>query len=86
MQINIWSDQFQVDWSDQFVFNVYTHSIFPCDTHSGVTVLFQYPSCILASADRVRLFARLRANVASLAPPTTREYISEQKVSGRFVI
>ncbi|CAG9769137.1 unnamed protein product [Ceutorhynchus assimilis] len=71
----------KVDWSDQFVFNVHAHSIFPCDTHSGgVTVLFQYPSCILNSGDKVRLFARLRANVASLAPPTTLEYISEQKV------
>ncbi|KAL1506427.1 hypothetical protein ABEB36_005798 [Hypothenemus hampei] len=71
----------KVEWSDQFVFNVHAHSIFPCDTHSGgITVLFQYPSCILASGDRVRLFARLRANVASLSPPTTLEYISEQKV------
>ncbi|XP_050312720.1 uncharacterized protein LOC126747859 isoform X1 [Anthonomus grandis grandis] len=71
----------KVDWSDQFVFNVHARSIFPCDTHSGgVTVLFQYPSCILATGDRVRLFARLRANVASLAPPTTLEYVAEQKV------
>ncbi|XP_048526054.1 uncharacterized protein LOC109534664 isoform X2 [Dendroctonus ponderosae] len=71
----------KVDWSDQFVFNVHAHSIFPCETHNGgVKVLFQYPSCILASGDRVRLFARLRANVASLAPPTTLEYIAEQKV------
>ncbi|XP_076253063.1 thrombospondin-1 like protein golden goal isoform X3 [Rhynchophorus ferrugineus] len=72
----------KVDWSDQFVFNVHAHSIFPCDTHNGgITVLFQYPSCILADRDRVRLFARLRANVASLAPPTSLEYISEQKIT-----
>ncbi|CAH0553889.1 unnamed protein product [Brassicogethes aeneus] len=71
----------KADWSEQFVFNVHAHSIFPCDAHSGgITVLFQYPSCILASGDRVRLFARLRANVASLAPPTTLEYVAEQRV------
>lgn len=29
---------------------------------------------------RVRLFGKLRANVASLAPPTSMEYISEQRV------
>ncbi|XP_018569476.1 uncharacterized protein LOC108909578 isoform X2 [Anoplophora glabripennis] len=71
----------KADWSEQFVFNVHAHSIFPCDVHNGgVTVLFQYPSCILAKGDRVRLFARLRANVASLAPPTTLEYVAEQRV------
>lgn len=46
----------------------------------GVNVLFQYPSCILATGDRVRLFARLRANVASLVPPTTLEYVAEQRI------
>lgn len=54
----------------------------PCDTHGGgVTVLFQYPSCILSSGDRVRLYARLRADVASLSPPTSMTYVSEQKVT-----
>lgn len=73
---------FQADWSDQFVFNVHARSIFPCEPHSGgITVLFQYPSCILASGDRVRLFARYRANVASLAPPTTLEYVAEQRIT-----
>ncbi|XP_017775966.1 PREDICTED: uncharacterized protein LOC108562210 isoform X2 [Nicrophorus vespilloides] len=71
----------KADWSEQFVFNVHARSIFPCETHEGISVLFQYPSCILASGDRVRLFARLRANVASLAPPTTLEYVAEQRVS-----
>ncbi|XP_066150361.1 uncharacterized protein gogo isoform X2 [Euwallacea fornicatus] len=71
----------KVDWSDQFVFNVHAHSIIPCDLHGGVTVLFEYPSCILANRDRVRLFGRLRANVASVAPPTSLEYVSEQKIA-----
>nr|XP_023026776.1 uncharacterized protein LOC111514755 [Leptinotarsa decemlineata] len=71
----------KVDWSEQFVFNVHARSIFPCDVlNGGITVLFQYPSCILATGDRVRLFARLRANVASLAPPTSLEYVAEQRV------
>ncbi|XP_068909443.1 uncharacterized protein gogo isoform X3 [Tenebrio molitor] len=71
----------KADWSEQFVFNVHARSIFPCDVHSGgITVLFQYPSCILATGDRVRLFARLRANVASLAPPTSLEYVAEKRV------
>lgn len=49
--------------------------------HSGgITVLFQYPSCILAQGDRVRVLARLQANVASLAPPTTLEYIAEHRI------
>ncbi|KAF2884467.1 hypothetical protein ILUMI_21705, partial [Ignelater luminosus] len=72
----------KADWSDQFVFNVHASSIFPCEVHGGgITVLFQYPSCILASGDRVRLFARLRANVASLTPPTSLEYVAEQRIS-----
>ncbi|KAB0800461.1 hypothetical protein PPYR_06201 [Photinus pyralis] len=72
----------KADWSEQFVFNVHARSIFPCEVHGGgITVLFQYPSCILASGDRVRLFARLRANVASLTPPTSLEYVAEQRIS-----
>lgn len=64
------------------MFNVYAPSIFPCDVHSGgIKVFFQYPSCILATGDRVRLKARLRANVASLAPPTTLEYVAEQRIT-----
>ncbi|XP_050515763.1 uncharacterized protein LOC114336298 [Diabrotica virgifera virgifera] len=71
----------KVNWSDQFVFNVHARSIFPCDVHSGgITVLFEYPSCILPVGDRIRLYAKLRVNVASLDPPTTLEYISEQRV------
>ncbi|KAK4882591.1 hypothetical protein RN001_005910 [Aquatica leii] len=72
----------KADWSEQFVFNVHARSIFPCEVHGGgVAVLFQYPSCILTSGDRVRVFARLRANVASLTPPTSLEYVAEQRIS-----
>lgn len=60
----------QADWSEQFVFNVHARSISPCDPHTGIGVLFEYPACILDRADRIRLFGKLRADVASLAPPT----------------
>ena len=70
----------QADWSDQFVFNVHARSISPCDPHTGIGVLFEYPACILDRADRVRLFGKLRADVASLAPPTTLHYVTEQRV------
>ncbi|XP_017012450.2 uncharacterized protein gogo [Drosophila takahashii] len=69
-----------VDWSDEFVFNVYARSIFPCDPHTGIGVLYEYPGCILEQGDRVRLYAKLRADVASLKPPTTLHYVSEQRV------
>lgn len=71
---------FQADWSEQFVFNVHARSISPCDPHVGIGVLFEYPACILDRADRVRLFAKLRADVASLAPPTSLHYVTEQRV------
>lgn len=70
----------QADWSDQFVFNVHARSIYPCDSMTGIGVLFEYPACILDQADRVRLFAKLRADVASLAPPTSLHYVTEQRV------
>lgn len=41
---------------------------------------YHYPSCILESGDRVRVYAKLRANVASLAPPSSLEYIAEQRI------
>ena len=63
------------------MFNVRSRSIFPCDPHSkGVGVLFEYPECILDQSDRVRIYGKLRADVASLAPPTTLHYIHEKKV------
>lgn len=71
----------QAEWSDKFVFNVHARSIFPCDGHGGVTVLFQYPACILESGDRVRVFGRLRADVGAAAPPSSLHYLSEQRVT-----
>uniref|UniRef100_A0ABD2VYR9 CUB domain-containing protein n=1 Tax=Trichogramma kaykai TaxID=54128 RepID=A0ABD2VYR9_9HYME len=69
----------KVEWSDLYVFNVHARSIYPCDASSGgVAVLFQYPACRLAG-DRVRVYGRLRADVASLAPPSTLHYVSELK-------
>ncbi|XP_063242535.1 uncharacterized protein LOC134542316 [Bacillus rossius redtenbacheri] len=69
----------QAVWSDKFIFNVHARSIFPCDAlGGGVPVLFEYPRCILEQGDRVRLFARLRADVASLAPPTSLRYVAER--------
>lgn len=62
------------------MFNVHTRSIFQCDAHNGgVAVLFQYPNCILPN-DKIRLFGSLRADVASLLPPTTLHYITEHRV------
>uniref|UniRef100_A0A182JMH3 CUB domain-containing protein n=1 Tax=Anopheles atroparvus TaxID=41427 RepID=A0A182JMH3_ANOAO len=72
----------QADWSKQYVFTVHTRSIFPCDPHGpGIRVLFQYPACILNQADRVRVYAKLRADVLSLAPPTSLHYVAEQRVT-----
>ncbi|XP_063702642.1 uncharacterized protein LOC134832514 [Culicoides brevitarsis] len=71
----------RADWSEKFVFNVHARSIFPCEPHSGgIGVLFEYPSCILDQSDRIRLYAKLRADVASLSPPTSLHYITEQRV------
>lgn len=71
----------QADWSEQYVFNVHARSISPCDPHTGIGVLFEYPACILDRADRIRLFGKMRADVASLAPPTSLHYITEQRVA-----
>ncbi|XP_055539211.1 uncharacterized protein LOC129726482 [Wyeomyia smithii] len=71
----------KADWSKQYVFTVHARSIFPCDAHSsGIRVLFQYPSCILNHSDRIRVYAKLRADVFSLVPPTSLHYIAEQRV------
>lgn len=59
---------------------MHARSISPCDPHTGIGVLFEYPECILDRADRIRLFGKLRADVASLVPPTTLHYITEQRV------
>ncbi|XP_043461860.1 uncharacterized protein LOC122498264 isoform X2 [Leptopilina heterotoma] len=69
----------KVEWSEQFVFNVHARSVYPCDSGSGgVSVLFEYPSCRLPE-DRVRVYGRLRADVASLAPPSSLHYVAELK-------
>lgn len=71
----------KADWSKQYVFTVHARSIFPCDAHStGIRILFQYPSCILDQSDRIRVYAKLRADVSSLVPPTSLHYIAEQRV------
>ncbi|XP_055373377.1 uncharacterized protein LOC129606828 isoform X2 [Condylostylus longicornis] len=70
----------RIDWNEKYVFNVHARSIFPCDPHTGVGVLFEYPTCILDQADRIRLYAKLRADVISLQPPTSLHYVTEQRV------
>lgn len=70
---------FQVEWSDQYIFNVHARSVYPCDGSSGgISVLFEYPACRL-EGDRVRVYGHLRADVASLAPPSSRNYVAELK-------
>ncbi|KAK0170185.1 hypothetical protein PV328_010778 [Microctonus aethiopoides] len=69
----------KVEVSNQYVFNVHARSVYPCDGSSGgLSVLFEYPSCRL-QGDRVRVYGRLRADVASLAPPSTLHYVAELK-------
>ncbi|XP_015594659.1 uncharacterized protein LOC107267440 isoform X2 [Cephus cinctus] len=69
----------KVEWSDQFVFNVHARSVKPCvGSTGGISVLFEYPSCRL-QGDRVRVYGRLRADVASLAPPSSLHYVAELK-------
>ncbi|XP_047370834.1 uncharacterized protein LOC124957701 isoform X1 [Vespa velutina] len=68
----------KVDWSEEFVFSVHARSIYPCEGSGGVPVIFEYPSCRL-QGDRVRVYGRLRADVRSLAPPSTLHYIAELK-------
>ncbi|XP_066582387.1 uncharacterized protein gogo [Prorops nasuta] len=70
----------KVDWSDKFVFNIHARSVYPCEGSGGVSVLFEYPTCRL-QGDRVRVYGRLRANVASLAPPSTLHYVAELKAA-----
>lgn len=67
-----------MDWNSQYIFNVNARSISNCD-HSGIGVLFQYPACILDN-DRIRLYGKLRADVVSLAPPTSLVYVAEKRV------
>lgn len=59
---------------------MHARSIFPCDPHTGIGVLFEYPACILDNADRIRLYGKHRMLFSSLQSPTVREYIAERKV------
>lgn len=70
----------QATWNPQYVLNVHARSIFPCFAHGGITVLFQYPKCILANGDKVRLYGKVPADVASPRSPSSQFYITEQKV------
>lgn len=46
----------QVVPSNKFTLNVHGKSIFPCDNYGGgVPVMFQYPSCILPTSDKVKI-------------------------------
>ena len=40
---------------------------------------FQYPSCIADNGDRVRVYGRLRDNVASAIAPSRLTYIAEKR-------
>ncbi|CAB3376169.1 Hypothetical predicted protein [Cloeon dipterum] len=87
------SHALHVEWSDKFVFNVFARSIFPCDLlpsasiagggnrgDRNITVLFTYPECILANADRVRVYARKETAAASVEPSSL-VYVAEQRVT-----
>uniref|UniRef100_A0A8D9AMH0 SCO-spondin n=1 Tax=Cacopsylla melanoneura TaxID=428564 RepID=A0A8D9AMH0_9HEMI len=67
--------------NSEYVFNVHARSIFPCFAHGGITVLFQYPKCILSSGDKVRLYGKVPADVSSPLSPSSQFYITEQKVT-----
>jgi hypothetical protein len=45
----------------------------------GITVLFEYPECILPDADRVRVFARKESTLSSVDPASL-IYVAEQRV------
>ncbi|XP_012054704.1 PREDICTED: uncharacterized protein LOC105617761 [Atta cephalotes] len=70
----------KVEWSTEFSFNVHAKSIYPCEGTTGISVLFQYPTCRL-QGDRVRVYGRLRADVSSLAPPSALHYVAELKAA-----
>ncbi|XP_008482637.1 uncharacterized protein LOC103519326 [Diaphorina citri] len=67
-------------WNHQYEFNVHARSIFPCFAHGGITVLFQYPKCILPISDKIRLFGKVPADVSSPRSPSSQIYITEKKV------
>lgn len=57
----------QVVWSELFTLHVQAANIHPCQGSLGVHVT--YPSCV-GGMDKVRVYARIRANVTSVNPPT----------------
>ncbi|XP_076221898.1 thrombospondin-1 like protein golden goal isoform X2 [Nomia melanderi] len=69
---------FKVNWSEEFKLTVHARSIYPCEGPGGVAVLFEYPSCRL-EGDRVRVYGRLRADVTSVASPSSLHYITESR-------
>ncbi|XP_076390304.1 thrombospondin-1 like protein golden goal isoform X2 [Megachile rotundata] len=69
---------FKVNWSEEFKLTVHARSIYPCEGSGGVSVLFEYPSCRL-EGDRIRVYGRLKADVTSVASPSTLHYITESR-------
>ncbi|XP_078041481.1 thrombospondin-1 like protein golden goal isoform X1 [Augochlora pura] len=69
---------FKVNWSEEFKLTVHARSIYPCEGPGGVAVLFEYPSCRL-EGDRVRVYGRLKADVTSVASPSSLHYITESR-------
>ncbi|CAK9822132.1 SSPOP [Anthophora retusa] len=69
---------FKVNWSEEFKLTVHARSIYPCEGSGGVAVLFEYPSCRL-EGDRVRVYGRLKADVTSVASPSSLHYITESR-------
>ena len=67
-----------MNWSEKFKLTVHGRSIYPCEGSGGVAVLFEYPSCRL-EGDRVRVYGRLKADVTSVASPSSLHYITESK-------
>ncbi|XP_026675492.1 uncharacterized protein LOC108632393 isoform X2 [Ceratina calcarata] len=69
---------FKVNWSEEYKLTVHARSIYPCEGSGGVPVLFEYPSCRL-EGDRVRVYGRLKADVTSVASPSSLHYITESR-------
>ncbi|XP_076233758.1 thrombospondin-1 like protein golden goal isoform X2 [Calliopsis andreniformis] len=69
---------FKVKWSEEFKLTVHARSIYPCEGAGGIAVLFEYPSCRL-EGDRVRVYGRLKADVTSVASPSSLHYITESR-------
>ncbi|XP_076749632.1 thrombospondin-1 like protein golden goal isoform X1 [Xylocopa sonorina] len=69
---------FKVNWSEEFKLTVHARSIYPCEGSGDVAVLFEYPSCRL-EGDRIRVYGRLKADVTSVASPSSLHYITESR-------